>query len=47
MWTEIDAAQVETKKLLKMLKIDKLPVPKKATDKKADAEKKTEKKSDK
>ena len=53
MWTEIDAAQVETKKLLKMLKIDKLPVPKKATDKKAapdkkaDTEKKTEKKSDK
>ncbi len=53
MWNEIDAAQVETKKLLKMLKIDKLPIPKKATDKKtapdkkADAEKKTEKKSDK
>lgn len=52
MWTEIDAAQVETKKLLKMLKIDKLPIPKKATDKKgedkkADAEKKTEKKTDK
>lgn len=53
MWNEIDAAQVETQKLLKMLKIDKLPVPKKATDKKtapdkkADAEKKTEKKSDK
>ena len=46
MWTELDAAQVETKKLLKMLKIEKLPAPKKATDKKAD-EKKAEKKSDK
>ena len=53
MWHELDAAQVETKKLLKMLKIEKLPVPKKSTDSKAtpdkkpDAEKKTEKKSDK
>ena len=53
MWHEIDHAQVETQKLLKMLKIEKLPVPKKATDKKVatdkkpDAEKKTEKKSDK
>lgn len=47
MWHEIDAAQVETQKLLKMLKIDKLPIPKKGTDKKADAEKKTEKKTDK
>lgn len=52
MWHEIDHAQVETQKLLKMLKIDKLPVPKKAADKKgadkkADAEKKTDKKSDK
>ena len=43
MWHEIDAAQVETQKLLKMLKIDKLPIPKKGTDKKADAEKKTDK----
>ena len=41
MWHELDAAYVETKKLLKMLKIEELPVPKKATDKKA------EKKSDK
>ena len=52
MWTELDAAQVETKKLLKMLKIEKLPVPKKATDKKVATDKKaddakTEKKSDK
>ena len=53
MWHEIDHAQVETQKLLKMLKIEKLPVPKKSTDKKTapdkkpDAEKKTEKKSDK
>ena len=46
MWHELDHAQVETQKLLKMLKIDKLPIPKKA-DKKADAEKKTEKKADK
>ena len=46
MWTELDAAQVETQKLLKMLKIDKLPVPRKGTDKKAD-DKKAEKKSDK
>ena len=52
MWTELDAAQVETKKLLKMLKIEKLPVPKKATDKKVAIDKKAddtkaEKKSDK
>ncbi len=53
MWHELDAAQVETRKLLKMLKIEKLPVPKKSTDKKVaadtklDAEKKTEKKLDK
>ena len=46
MWHEIDHAQVETQKLLKMLKIDKLPIPKKA-DKKAGTEKKTEKKADK
>lgn len=39
MWTELDAAQTETQKLLKMLKIDKLPIPKKATDKKTDAKK--------
>ena len=53
MWHEIDHAQLETQKLLKMLKIEKLPVPKKSTDKKTapdkkpDAEKKTETKSDK
>ncbi len=48
MWAEIDAAQVETNKLLKMLKIDKLPIPKKATDKKAATDKKPEaKKADK
>ncbi len=47
MWTEIDAAQVETKKLLKMLKIDKLPVPKKATDKKVTDKKPEAKKADK
>ena len=48
MWAEIDAAQVETQKLLKMLKIDKLPIPKKVTDKKASTEKKPEaKKADK
>ena len=52
MWHEIDHAQVETQKLLKMLKIEKLPIPKKATDKKGedkkgDAAKKTEKKADK
>ena len=52
MWHELDAAQVETQKLLKMLKIEKLPVPKKATDKKVATDKKaddakTEKKSDK
>lgn len=41
MWSELDAAQVETQKLLKMLKIEKLPVPKKATEKKVD--KKTQK----
>ncbi|MCX7420640.1 MAG: hypothetical protein NT013_14030 [Planctomycetia bacterium] len=35
MWTEVDAAKVETEKLLKMLKIDKLPIPKKSTEKKA------------
>ncbi len=48
MWHEIDHAQVETQKLLKMLKIEKLPIPKKAdkkAEKKADA--KTEKKADK
>ena len=39
MWHELDAAQVETQKLLKMLKIEKLPIPKKATDKKAEAKK--------
>ena len=49
MWHELDAAQVETQKLLKMLKIEKLPVPKRSTDakaapdKKADAKKKTDK----
>ena len=48
MWHEIDHAQVETQKLLKMLKIEKLPIPKKATDKKAATEKKPEaKKADK
>lgn len=47
MWNELDAAQVETQKLLKMLKIEKLPIPKKATDKKTDTEKKKEKKADK
>ncbi len=47
MWTELDAAQVETKKLLKMLKIEELPIPKKAADKKVTAEKKAEKKADK
>ena len=39
MWHELDAAQVETSKLLKMLKIEKLPVPKKATEKKAEPKK--------
>lgn len=34
MWHEIDAAQVETKKLLAMLKIEKLDVPKKVESKK-------------
>ena len=47
MWTELDAAQVETKKLLKMLKIEELPVPKKATEKKATDKKVEAKKSDK
>jgi hypothetical protein len=47
MWHEIDAAQVETNKLLKMLKIEKLPVPKKVIDKKDETEKKTEKKTEK
>ena len=51
MWSELDAAQADTQTLLKMLKIDKLPIPKKGaakagSDKKAD-DKKTEKKSDK
>ncbi len=36
MWNELDAAQVETNKLLKMLKIEKLPVPKKPAEKKED-----------
>lgn len=44
MWAEIDAAQVETNKLLKMLKIEKLPIPKKGTDKKATDKKGTDKK---
>lgn len=39
MWHELDAAQVETQKLLKMLKIEKLPIPKKAADKKAEVKK--------
>ena len=39
MWVEIDAAQVETNKLLKMLKIEKLPIPKKGTEKKAEPKK--------
>ena len=47
MWNELDAAQVETKKLLKMLKIEELPVPKKATEKKATDKKVEAKKSDK
>ncbi|TXT22121.1 MAG: hypothetical protein FD138_3722 [Planctomycetota bacterium] len=47
MWVEIDAAQVETNKLLKMLKIDKLPIPKKATEKKATDKKAEPKKGDK
>ena len=34
MWHEIDAAQMETKKLLKMLKIEKLEPPKKVEAKK-------------
>ena len=47
MWHELDAAQAETQKLLKRLKIEKLPSLKKATDKKADASKETENKTDK
>ena len=48
MWTEIDAAQVETQKLLKMLKIEKLPIPqKKVADKKATDKKAEPKKTDK
>ena len=47
MWNELDAAQVETKKLLKMLKIEELPIPKKATEKKATDKKVEAKKSDK
>ncbi len=39
MWHEIDAAQSETQKLLKMLKIEKLPIPKKTADKKPEAKK--------
>ncbi len=39
MWHEIDAARAETKKLLHMLKIDKLEVPKKVPGKKADSKK--------
>jgi hypothetical protein len=41
MWHELDAAQAETTKLLKMLKLDKLPPPPKAAPKK-DAPKKAE-----
>lgn len=47
MWHELDAAQVETQKLLKMLKIEKLPIPKKSTDKKVATEKKPEATKDK
>lgn len=47
MWHELDAAQVETQKLLKMLKIEKLPIPKKAADKKAVDKKAEVKKGDK
>ena len=47
MWNELDAAQVETKKLLKMLKIEELPIPKKATEKKATDKKAEPKKGDK
>lgn len=48
MWAEIDAAQVETQKLLKMLKIEKLPIPqKKVADKKATDKKAEPKKTDK
>ena len=46
MWVEIDAAQVETSKLLKMLKIEKLPIPKKADAKTGSGKKADEKKSD-
>ena len=46
MWTELDAAQAETQKLLKMLKIEKLPTPKKA-DKQADKKTDKDNKSDK
>lgn len=38
MWSELDSAKAETQKLLKMLKIDKLPTPQKA-DKKPEAKK--------
>jgi hypothetical protein len=34
MWYELDTAQVETRKLLKMLKIEKLEPPKKVEAKK-------------
>ncbi len=47
MWTELDAAQVETNKLLKMLKIEKLPIPKKAGAKAGSDKKVDDKKSDK
>lgn len=46
MWNEMDAAQAETQKLLKMLKIEKLPIPQKATDKKATEKKAAAKKSE-
>lgn len=44
MWSELDAAQIETQKLLKMLKIEKLPVPKKPAERKATTEKRTDNK---
>lgn len=47
MWNEMDAAQVETQKLLKMLKIEKLPIPKKAAEKKVTDKKTEPKKGDK
>ena len=47
MWHELDAAQAETQKLFKMLKIDKLPIPKKAGDKKITDKKVEAKKADK